>query len=73
MKLIIICAWCGKFIRFKGVPGDIPPKNPISHGICPNCKIRLYKETENILKEQGEELCQKKGEDYETHNQTDIG
>jgi len=38
MKLIVICAWCRKFIRFKEVPEDRPPKDPISHGTCDECK-----------------------------------
>ena len=41
MRLIVICAWCGKFIRFKDAPGDEPPKKPVSHGICKDCKRKL--------------------------------
>jgi hypothetical protein len=41
MKLMVICAWCRQFIRFKDSLGDIPPKNPISHGICDECKRTL--------------------------------
>ena len=44
MKLIVICAWCGKFIRFKDAPGDKLPKIPISHGTCPECKEELETE-----------------------------
>jgi len=49
MKLIVICAWCGKFIRFKDVPGDTPPRLPISHGICAECKEKLEAETASEL------------------------
>jgi uncharacterized protein YlaI len=62
MKLIVICAWCGKFIRFKDAKLNRPPKNPITHGICPDCKQILEKETEKV-----------KGGDYETQYQTSIG
>jgi len=41
MKLIVICAWCGKFLRVKEAPGDQPLKHPISHGICEDCKRKL--------------------------------
>ena len=41
MKFIVICAWCRKFIRFKDAPGEEPPKNPVSHGICEDCKRKL--------------------------------
>ena len=41
MRLIVICAWCGKFIRLKAAPGDEPPKKPVSHGICEDCKRKL--------------------------------
>ena len=44
MQIIVICAWCGKFIRFREAPGDKPPKLPISHGICPACKDKLDEE-----------------------------
>jgi hypothetical protein len=44
MKLIIICAWCRQFIRFKDLPVDHPPKNPITHGICAECKRKLENE-----------------------------
>jgi len=29
----VICAWCGKFIRWEETPN--------SHGICSDCKMRL--------------------------------
>ena len=61
MKLMVICAWCGKFIRFKDAKLKRPPKNPISHGICPDCMQIFEEETETI-----------KGEDYETQYQTGI-
>jgi hypothetical protein len=48
MKFIVICAWCGKFIRFKDAPGDDAPKLPISHGICPDCKEKLEAEIGSI-------------------------
>ena len=32
----VICAWCGKVLQ----EGD----EPISHGICPECKEKLLKE-----------------------------
>ena len=41
MKFIVICAWCRKFIRFKDAPGNTFPKNPVSHGICEDCKRKL--------------------------------
>ena len=41
MKLIVICAWCKKFIRFKDAPGEEPTNSPLSHGICENCKCKL--------------------------------
>ena len=44
MKFIVICAWCEKFIRFTDAPGDKPPKLPISHGICLDCKEKLEAE-----------------------------
>jgi hypothetical protein len=44
MKLIIICAWCRQFIGFKDLPGDRPPKNPITHGICAEFKRELENE-----------------------------
>ena len=49
MKLIVICAWCGKFIRLKDAPGDTPPRLPISHGICAECKEKLEAETASEL------------------------
>ena len=49
MKLIVICAWCGKSIRFKDAPGDKPPKIPISHAICSKCKEKLMAEVASEL------------------------
>ena len=62
MKLIVICAWCRKFIRFKDAQTDRPLKDPISHGICPDCKENLEQEIQSI-----------KGGYYETQCQTSIG
>lgn len=55
MKLIVICAWCDKFIGFKDAQTDTPPKNPISHGMCADCRDKLEEEISNI-----------KGGNYET-------
>ena len=49
MKLIVICAWCGKSIRFKDAPGDKPPKIPITHGICADCKEKVEAEIASEL------------------------
>ena len=49
MKLIVICAWCGKFIRFEDAPGDKPPKLPISHGICSKCKEKVEAEVASLV------------------------
>ena len=62
MQLIVICAWYGKFIRFKKWQGDKPPVLPVSHSICPACKGELDEEINNI-----------KGGDHETQYQTGIG
>ena len=62
MKLIVICFWCGKFIRFKKWHGDKPPKLPITHGICPDCKKIVEEEIEDI-----------KGGYHERERQTSIG
>lgn len=72
MKLIVICAWCGKFIRFKDSPGDTPPKDPISHGICPECKRKLEDETEEILGEKQEHIFKRRGGRHEPKCQTGI-
>ena len=45
MKLIVICAWCERFLGLKDAPGDQPAKSPISHGICPECKRKVEAET----------------------------
>jgi len=47
--MIVFCAWCGKFIRFKDAPGAEPRKSPISHGICPDCREKLYAETASLV------------------------
>ena len=47
MKLIVICAWCDTFMRFKDFPGDKPPNLPISNSICEECKKDLEAEVEN--------------------------
>jgi hypothetical protein len=44
MKLMVICVWCRQFICFKDLPGDHPPKKPITHGICAGYKRELEKE-----------------------------
>lgn len=62
MKLIVICAWCGKFLEFKDIPGEKPPSLPVSHGICPACKDKLYEEINNIT-----------GGDHEREYQASIG
>ena len=62
MKLMVICARCGIFIRFKDAKLNRPPKNPISHGICADCN--QISENETVKTE---------GEDYETQYQTGIG
>lgn len=62
MQLIVICAWCGKFIRFKDAQTDTPPKDPVTHGICPDCKDNLEQEIQDT-----------KGENYETQYQTGTG
>ena len=61
MKLMVICAWCGKYIRFKDANSDRPPKNPISHSICAECKDKLE-----------EELTHLKGGDHETEYQRGV-
>lgn len=59
MQLMVICSYCGKFIRFKDTGTKIIPKIPITHGICDDCKKIVEKEIEDI-----------KGDDYETQYQT---
>jgi hypothetical protein len=49
MKLMVICAWCRQFIGFKDLPGDHPPKNPITHGICAECKRNLENEIQRAV------------------------
>jgi len=73
MKIIVICSWCKRCIKFKDFPGDKPPKLPISHGICLDCKRKLEEETERILKERQEHIYQRKGGHHETQYQTGIG
>ena len=69
MKLIVICAWCGQFIRLKDHPGDIPPKNPITHGICAKCKRVLENETAEADTEREEPICQEGGGHHDTQHQ----
>lgn len=61
MQLMVICSWCGKFMRFKGAGTTVIPKNPITHSICQVCKIKLDEETNNI-----------EGGNYERERQTSI-
>jgi len=47
--LKIVCAWCGRFMRFKEIPESDEPRLPISHSICPVCKESLEREIETSL------------------------
>jgi hypothetical protein len=49
VNLKIICAWCGRFMRFNGIPESDEPRLPISHSICPACKKNLEREIEILL------------------------
>ena len=62
MQLIVICAWCKKFMGFKEWEGSNPPKLPVSHSICPDCKRAFDDEVNKI-----------KGGDHERKCQTSIG
>ena len=73
MKLIVICAWCGKFIRFKDAPGDEPPKLPISHSICPECALNLEEETAQLTEKHRRINRKIKGGDHERQRETGIG
>ena len=48
MKLIVICAWCGGFIRLKNSQQEAPLKHPISYGICRECKEEVMMELEEF-------------------------
>jgi hypothetical protein len=48
MKIIVICAWYGKFIRFKRWQGNKPPTFLVSHSICAACKGELDEEINDI-------------------------
>ena len=62
MKILVLCSWCNTFLKFKDFPGDKPPKLPISHGICPGCKLNVDEEIKNL-----------KGGHYETQYQRGTG
>lgn len=64
MRLIVICAWCKKFMRFKQWEGDEPPKLPVSHSICPVCKIKVDEKINNIEGGNYERECQTSSEQY---------
>ena len=61
MQLIVICAWCQKYLGFTKWKGSTPPKFPVSHGICPDCQKGVEEEINNI-----------KGGDHERERQTSI-
>ena len=43
---LIICAWCGKPLRWKAWADNDPlsPDGQTSHGICPDCTARVLQE-----------------------------
>jgi hypothetical protein len=48
MKFIIKCAWCGTIMGEKEV-GEKSQETVITHSICPLCKVRVEKESEEFL------------------------
>ena len=69
MKLIVICAWWRQFIRFKDSPGDLPPKNPITHGICAECKRTLENEIDKTLARKTNPISHEGGGHHDTQHQ----
>ena len=63
MRLMVICSWCGKFIRFKSLQRDIPPKNCITHGICDDCRQQVKTEINKM----------KGGYHYERQCESSVG
>lgn|GEM_PF-998272 len=49
MYLKVVCAWCGRLMRFKEIPESDEPRLPISHSICPECRENLEREIETPL------------------------
>lgn len=41
----VVCAWCKKTIRDDE---NVKPDDPVSHGICVECKRKIEKEFESI-------------------------
>ena len=48
MKFIIQCAWCKKIMGEKEV-GEDNQEIAITHSMCPLCKARVEKETEEYI------------------------
>jgi len=44
MSIVIICAWCSKYMETK--EGEAP--RPISHSICPDCEKKVLAEINSI-------------------------
>ncbi len=49
MRLMVVCSYCKRFIRFKDAETNVIPKIPISHGICTDC-LKLAEEEINNIK-----------------------
>ena len=64
MQLMVICSWCGKFMRFKDAGTQVIPKVPITHSICPVCKIKVDEEINNIEGGNYERECKTGSEQY---------
>lgn len=46
MILIRVCAWCDKYLGYMEYPSDEPVM--VSHGICPECAKREYREIDGL-------------------------
>jgi hypothetical protein len=46
-SLVKVCAWCGLVrVGDTWVSGPEPAGHSVSHGICPECEARYYRELE---------------------------
>ncbi len=50
MGMVLVCAWCGKFLGLKGPAGQPDSDPEISHGICNACSARqVWKDSPTLV------------------------